>query len=297
MKAISIKDLHKSYPDLEALKGISFDIEEGDFFGFLGPNGAGKTTTINCIIGLAKFSKGNVKVFGKDNINDYREARKLIGAAPQEYNFDPYLSIEDVLVYQAGYYGISKKKIMPRVRELLKQFKLDGKKEVDFRKLSGGMKRRLTLARALVHSPKLLILDEPTAGVDVELRLEIHDYLKKINKEGVTILLTTHYIEEVEKLCNKTCIINNGEIIANDTTRNLMDDLDSGHTEILIDKKSEKLNLEFVEFKGSKIIVWNKGKKQLKKVFSHLEKQKIKVLDVKTVNDSLQDIFLRLTKK
>src|SRR3990167_7333999 len=220
MKALSITDLHKSFSNVKAVDGVSFNIEQGDFFGFLGPNGAGKTTTINCIVGLANFSQGQIKVFGKDIKEEYREARRLIGLAPQEYNFDPYLNIEDVLIYQAGYYGIRKKDVKDKVDELLKQFKLDGKSDVDFRKLSGGMKRRLALARALVHSPKLLILDEPTAGVDVELRFEIHKYLKKINGEGVTILLTSHYIDEIEKLCNKTCIINNGKIIANDLTKN-----------------------------------------------------------------------------
>ena len=174
MKALSITNLSKSYKNLKAVDNVSFEIEQGDFFGFLGPNGAGKTTTINCIVGLANFSNGGIKVFGKDIRKDYREARRLIGLAPQEYNFDPYLKIEDVLVYQAGYYGIKKKDVMPRVKELFEKFKLDGKADVDFRKLSGGMKRRLALERALVHHPKLLILDEPTAGVDVELRLELH---------------------------------------------------------------------------------------------------------------------------
>jgi ABC-2 type transport system ATP-binding protein len=297
MKALSIKNLHKIYPGVKAVDGVDFEVEEGDFFGFLGPNGAGKTTTLNCVIGLAKFSKGKIEIFGKDNKKEFKDARRLVGIAPQEYNFDPYLNIQDVLVYQAGYYGISKSKIMPRVKMLLKQFNLDGKKEVDFRKLSGGMKRRLTLARALVHKPRLLILDEPTAGVDVELRLEIHKYLAEINKRGVTILLTSHYIDEIEKLCNKTCIINNGKIIANDLTKNLVDDLDTGHTEILTDKKSKVKKMDCVEFKGNKIIVWNKGKSKLKEVFDHLSKQKINVLDIKSVKDSLQDIFLRLTKR
>ncbi|MBI4158969.1 ABC transporter ATP-binding protein [Candidatus Woesearchaeota archaeon] len=297
MKAISIKNLYKSYPGVDAIKGISFDIEEGDFFGFLGPNGAGKTTTINCIIGLAQFSQGNIEVFGKDVKKDYMEARKFIGTSPQEYNFDPYLSIADVLIYQAGYYGIKKKDVMPKVEELLKQFKLDGKSEVDFRKLSGGMKRRLTLARSLVHDPKVLILDEPTAGVDVELRIELHNYLKKINKDGKTILLTSHYIDEVEKLCDTICIINEGKIIANEKTKNLLDRLDDGHTEIITDKVSKKIDLDCVEFNKNKILVWNRGKHHLKEVFAHLQKQNIKVIDIKTVKDSLQNIFLRLTKK
>ena len=297
MNAISIKNLHKSYPNVTALRGISFDIEAGDFFGFLGPNGAGKTTTINCIIGLANFSLGNITVFGKDVIKNYKEARKMIGVAPQEYNFDPYLNIKDVLIYQAGYYGIRKKYCEARAEELLKQFNLNAKQEVDFRKLSGGMKRRLTLARALIHDPKVLILDEPTAGVDVELRMDLHRYLEKINKQGTTILLTSHYIDEVEKLCNTTCIINEGKIIANDKTKNLVNNLDTGHTEIVTDKASDEIKLNHVEFHGKKIIVWNRGREQLKKVFAHLQKQKINILDIKSVKDSLQDIFLRLTKK
>ncbi len=296
MKALSIENLHKSFPNVKAVDGVSFSIERGDFFGFLGPNGAGKTTTINCIVGLANFSQGKIKIFEKDIKNNYREARKLVGLAPQEYNFDPYLKIEDVLVYQAGYYGIRKKDVMPKVEELLKQFRLEGKSEVDFRKLSGGMKRRLALARALVHSPKLLILDEPTAGVDVELRLELHEYLRKINKEGTTILLTSHYIEEVEKLCNKVAIIHNGKLIANDSKDKLMKDLDTGHTEILLDKKIKPKMMKHVEFKDGKVIIGNKGKDQMKDVFKYIQSQRAVIEDVKSVKDSLQDIFLRLTK-
>ena len=297
MKALSITDLHKSFSNVKAVDGVSFNIEQGDFFGFLGPNGAGKTTTINCVVGLANFSQGQIKVFGKDIKEEYREARRLIGLAPQEYNFDPYLNIEDVLIYQAGYYGIRKKDVKDKVDELLKQFKLDGKSDVDFRKLSGGMKRRLALARALVHSPKLLILDEPTAGVDVELRFELHDYLKKINKEGTTILLTSHYIEEVEKLCNKIAIIHKGKLIANDTKEKLMQDLDTGHTEILLNKKIKVKIMKHVEFKNDKVFVGNKGKDQLKNIFKYIQSQGAIVEDVKTVKDSLQDIFLRMTKK
>lgn len=297
MKALSVKNLHKSYKGFEAVKGINFDIQEGEFFGFLGPNGAGKTTTINCIIGLANFQQGSIQVFGKDNLKDFREVRKLIGTSPQDYNFDPYLSAIDVLTYQAGYYGIRKRDALPRAEELLKQFRLEKKYDMDFRKLSGGMKRRLTLARALVHNPKLLILDEPTAGVDVELRHEIHNYLKKLNKQGITILLTSHYLDEVEKLCNHICIIDNGSIIANESTKSLLQRLDDGHTEILTNKPSKKLELEHVEFKKNKIIVWNRGKKQLKQLFQHLQQQNIQVLDMKSINDSLEEIFLRLTKK
>lgn len=297
MKALSIQNLHKSYNSFEAVKGISFDIQEGDFFGFLGPNGAGKTTTINCIIGLANFQQGNIQVFGKDIVEHFREVRKLIGTSPQDYNFDPYLSAIDVLTYQAGYYGIKKRDALPRAEELLKQFKLEKKYDVDYRRLSGGMKRRLTLARSLIHNPKFLILDEPTSGVDVELRHEIHNYLKKLNKQGITILLTSHYLDEVEKLCNHICIIDNGSIIANESKKSLLKRLDDGHTEIFTNKSSKKLDLPLVEFHRNKIIVLNRGKKQLKQLFQHLQQQNLQVLDIKNVNDSLEEIFLRLTKK
>ena len=295
MKALSIQNLSKSYGSFEAVKNISFSIEQGDFFGFLGPNGAGKTTTINCVIGLANFS-GKISVFGKDIIKDFREVRRVIGTSPQEYNFDHFLSIENILLYQAGYFGIKKRDAQPRVDELLKLFRLETKHKKDIRKLSGGMKRRLSLARALVHSPKLLILDEPTAGVDVELRHEIHNYLRKLNKAGTTILLTSHYLEEVERLCNKLCIINHGSIIANEPTASLLTRLDDGHTELLTDKPSKPLKLQGVEFQKNKILILNKSKAQLKQVINHLQKQKINVVDVKNVKDSLEKIFLRLTK-
>ena len=295
MKALSVQNLHKSYGSFEAIKGISFDIEQGDFFGFLGPNGAGKTTTINCIIGLAKYS-GSINAFGKDIQKEFREARKLIGTSSQEYNFDYFLSIEQALLYQAGYFGIKKRDAQPRVDELLKQFKLEPKTKVDIRKLSGGMKRRLTIARALVHNPKMLILDEPTAGVDVELRHEIHEYLKNIGKEGTTILLTSHYLDEVEKLCNTICIINNGSIIANEPTSSLLTRLDDGHTEILTDKPPKPIKMQYVEFENNKVIIMNRGKHQLKAVLDYLQKQKIKVIDIKNKKDSLEKIFLRLTK-
>ena len=295
MKALSIQNLSKNYGSLEAVKNISFSIEQGDFFGFLGPNGAGKTTTINCIIGLANFS-GSIKVFGHDIIKDFRTARSIIGTSPQEYNFDHFLSIENILLYQAGYFGIKKQDAQPKVDELLKLFRLETKHKKDIRKLSGGMKRRLSLARALVHNPRLLILDEPTAGVDVELRHELHNYLKKLNKAGTTILLTSHYIEEVEKLCNKICIINHGQIIANEPTASLLTRLDDGHTELLTDKPSKPLKLQGVEFQKNKILILNKSKARLKQVINHLQKQNINVVDVKNVKDSLEKIFLRLTK-
>ncbi len=198
-------------------------MEAGDFFGFLGPNGAGKTTSINAIVGLARTTAGTIKVFGYDNLKQWRDARRLIGLAPQEYNFDRYLSIRDILIYQAGYFGLRPREVSDRADMLLEQFGLASKAKQDYMKLSGGMKRRLTLARAMIHSPKLLILDEPTAGVDVELRLELWDLLRKLNGEGMTIFLTTHYLEEAEALCRNIGIIRAGKLVALEPTRDLLE--------------------------------------------------------------------------
>lgn len=198
-------------------------MEAGDFFGFLGPNGAGKTTTINAIVGLARLTTGTIRIFGHDNVAQWREARRLVGLAPQEYNFDRYLSIRDILIYQAGYFGLRPREVADRADMLLERFGLASKAKQDYMKLSGGMKRRLTLARALIHSPKLLILDEPTAGVDVELRLELWELLRRLNGEGMTIFLTTHYLEEAEALCRNLGIIRAGKVVALEPTRDLLE--------------------------------------------------------------------------
>jgi len=203
---------------------VSLRIPAGEFFGFLGPNGAGKTTTINAIVGLAQKTSGTIRVFGHDNESDWRAARRLIGVAPQEYNFDRYLSIRDVLIFQAGYFGLHGAAINDRADMLLERFGLASKSKQEYTKLSGGMKRRLTLARALIHQPKLLILDEPTAGVDVELRIELWDLLRELNGDGLTIFLTTHYLEEAEALCKELAIIRGGRIVAQKPTAELLAD-------------------------------------------------------------------------
>jgi ABC-2 type transport system ATP-binding protein len=220
--ALRVRDLCKRYGDFVAVDGISLDVEQGDFFGFLGPNGAGKTTTINAVVGLATISSGTIEVFGHDVVRDWREARRLIGLSPQEYNFDRYLSIRDVLLYQAGYYGLRGARLRARADELLERFGLSSKANDTFVKLSGGMKRRLTLARALIHEPQLLILDEPTAGVDVELRIELWSLLRDLNTAGSTIILTTHYLEEAESLCRNLAIIESGRLVALEPTAKLL---------------------------------------------------------------------------
>lgn len=198
-------------------------VERGDFFGFLGPNGAGKTTTINAIVGLATITSGTIEIFGYDNALAWRDARRLVGLAPQEYNFDRYLSIRDVLIYQAGYFGLRGQAIRDRADALLERFGLSSKASETYVKLSGGMKRRLTLARAMIHEPRLLILDEPTAGVDVELRIELWHLLRELNAAGTTIILTTHYLEEAESLCKNIAIIEGGKIVAMESTANLLE--------------------------------------------------------------------------
>ncbi len=199
---------------MTAVDDLSLDVAQGEFFGFLGPNGAGKTTTINAIVGLATFQAGTIEVFGHDVVREFRDARSLIGLSPQEYNFDRFLTIEEILVFQAGYYGVPVREAKRRTVELLDRFELSDKRRSTPLQLSGGMKRRLTLARALVHRPRLLILDEPTAGMDVELRIELWDFLRSINADGMTILMTSHYIEEVELLCQRVGIINEGRLVA-----------------------------------------------------------------------------------
>lgn len=222
--AIEIDHLVKRYDDFTAVHDVSLRVEAGEFFGFLGPNGAGKTTTINAIVGLARADSGTIKVFGHDNVVDWREARRLIGLAPQEYNFDRYLSIRDVLIFQAGYFGLRGRAVKERADMLLERFGLASKANGEYMKLSGGMKRRLTLARALIHEPKLVILDEPTAGVDVELRLELWHLLRELNGDGLSIFLTTHYLEEAEELCKTIAIIREGRIVTQQSTQSLISD-------------------------------------------------------------------------
>jgi ABC-2 type transport system ATP-binding protein len=220
--AILVDGLVKRYGDFTAVDGVSLRVDAGEFYGFLGPNGAGKTTTINAIVGLAKKSAGSISIMGYDNETQWREARMLVGVSPQEFNFDRYLSIRDVLIYAAGYFGLRGREIADRADALLERFGIASKSNVEYTKLSGGQKRRLSLARALIHEPKVLILDEPTAGVDVELRIELWDWLRQLNTEGLTVFLTTHYLEEAEALCKRIAIIRAGRIVVEQATSELI---------------------------------------------------------------------------
>lgn len=227
MHAVTIQNLTKVYANgTQALKGINLQIEQGDFFALLGANGAGKTTIIGVLTGIVTKTSGQVKIFEQDIETHHTTAKQMIGVVPQEFNFNMFEKVQDIIVSQAGYFGIERKVALVDSEIILKRLELWEKRDTPSRMLSGGMKRRLMIARALIHHPKLLILDEPTAGVDVELRHGMWEYLRELNRNGTTILLTTHYLEEVEQMCRHAAIIKNGEIIKNDRVRNLLNILD-----------------------------------------------------------------------
>ena len=248
--ALQIEDLSKVYPTgTEALSGVSLEIPQGDFFGLLGPNGAGKSTLIHCTTGLAMPSRGTIRIFGHDAVEHYEPARAAVGLAPQDPNLDQFLTVAETLDYHGGYFGMPRHERRERTAELLETFSLTNKRDDRTRTLSGGMKRRLLLARALMHRPRLLILDEPTAGVDVELRLELWHYVQRINAEGTTILLTTHYLEEAEQLCDRVAFINDGRIVAQGTSPELaaqygVSSLEDAYLELVGRKELSRAHLQ-----------------------------------------------------
>lgn len=222
--ALELEQLAKRYPTgVDALRGVSLQIAPGECFGLLGPNGAGKSTLIHCVTGLATPTSGVVRVFGNDAVHNYAAARAAVGLAPQDINLDQFLTVFETLDFHGGYFGMSRRDRAERADELIDAFSLTDKRDDRTRFLSGGMKRRVVLARALMHRPKLLILDEPTAGVDVELRLELWHYVRKVNDEGTTVLLTTHYLEEAEELCDHIAFIDHGSLVAQGTPAELRD--------------------------------------------------------------------------
>lgn len=218
--AVSIVDVVKHFGSLQALAGVSLEIEAGEFFGLLGPNGAGKTTLISCLAGLIRADSGVLKVLGHDVIKDFRQARRLLGVVPQELVFDPFFNVRETLQIQSGYFGIRKNDDW--IDEILHHLDLTSKANVNMRRLSGGMKRRVLVAQALVHKPPVIVLDEPTAGVDVELRQGLWQFVRGLNTEGHTIILTTHYLEEAEALCGRIALMKQGRVVALDSTANLM---------------------------------------------------------------------------
>ncbi len=300
MKALSINKLSKTYRNgLQALKAVSLDIEQGDFFALLGPNGAGKTTTIGIITSLVTKTAGSIKVFDTDLDEDPEQAKSYIGLVPQEFNFNGFEQVKHILVTQAGYYGMPASEAEPRADELLKQLGLWEKRHTPSRSLSGGMKRRLMIARALVHNPKLLILDEPTAGVDIELRRSMWTFLRKINAAGTTIILTTHYLEEAESLCRNIAIIDKGEIIENTDMKSLLNRLDK--EAFILDLKYPLLNnalegLDYVRLDDTTIEVEISRGESLNSVFEVLSRHGVEVVSMKNKANRLEELFLNLVE-
>ena len=295
MNALQINNLKKQYDSgLVAVDGIDLVVEEGDFFALLGANGAGKTTIIGVISSLVNKTNGIVKVFGVDIDQDFSTAKRYIGVVPQEFNFSIFEKVIDIVVNQAGYYGIAHSEAYPRAVEILTKLGLGDKLNTVSRSLSGGMKRRLMIARALIHQPKLLILDEPTAGVDLELRLGMWEYLKELNESGTTIILTTHYLEEVEQLCKNMAIIKSGKIVTQGSVSQLLKSVEQEtyHFEV-----SDTTNIESI-IKDSKIIDSSvfelkvNQKDGLNKVLLNLDEAGIKIFGIRPQGNRVEELFL-----
>ena len=300
--ALEIKNLKKVYSGgTKALKGISLKVSEGDFYALLGPNGAGKSSTIGIIGTLVTKTSGDVKIFGYDIDNQMASAKSLLGVVSQEINFSQFERVIDIVTTQAGFYGIKRSEAKPKVRKMLKRLGLWDKKNDQARTLSGGYKRRLMIAKALIHEPKLLILDEPTAGVDIELRREMWTFLKEINENGTTIILTTHYLEEAEQLCRNIGIIDHGEIVVDTNMRDLLRRLDvQGFVLDLEDPLENEPTIDGFELRledpYTLVTAINKGK-SVNKLFEQLDSKGIKVKSMRNESNRLEELFIEMIKK
>ena len=299
--ALEINNLKKVYGSgVEALRGIDLSVKEGDFYALLGPNGAGKSTTIGIITSLVNKTSGKVKVFGYDLDTDLVRAKQQIGLVPQEFNFNPFETVQQIVVNQAGYYGVSRKEAMKRSEKYLKQSNLWEKRNVRARMLSGGMKRRLMIARSLMHEPRLLILDEPTAGVDIELRRVMWEFLRELNEHGTTIILTTHYLEEAEMLCRNIGIIQSGELIENTSMKELLSKL---QFETFIFDLAPYETKPVIEgyactFEDEQTIAVEVERNQgVNGIFDQLTRQGIKVLSMRNKSNRLEELFLKITEE
>ena len=299
--AISIDNLQKTYAGgKRALDGITLDVPRGGIFGLLGPNGAGKSTLINILAGLVMKSAGTASIWGFDIDAHPRNAKRSIGVVPQEILFDPFFTPKEALEIQAGLYGIPRAN--RRTAELLRAVRLEDKADAYARTLSGGMKRRLLVAKAMVHSPPILVLDEPTAGVDVELRQQLWDYVRSLHAQGVTIVLTTHYLEEAEQLCDRIAIINHGKLIANEPTRTLVNMAQEKVVVVVVDrdivKALENACFDKIELSGERTlaITYRKDRVNAGEVLAALQREGLGIVDVSTREPDLEDVFLNLTR-
>lgn len=293
LSAIQIQNLHKSFGKLQALRGIDLTIAQGEFFALLGPNGAGKSTLINLLAGLLRPTSGSLAVLGHDVVRDYRNSRRLLGVVPQELVFDPFFNVREMLRFQAGYFGCGPEN-HPWIDEVLEGLGLAEKAQANMRALSGGMKRRALIAQALAHKPPVLVLDEPTAGVDVELRQMLWSFIKRLNREGTTIILTTHYLEEAETLCSRVAMLKQGQVVALDSTRNLLN---------RVQAKQLKLKLAPMQLPESLLPIKRSEEggyftlnlastTEIEAVLAALRGAAITVEDLQLIETDLEDVFL-----
>lgn len=300
MNALSIKGLTKTYKDgTQALMGIDLDVKQGDFFALLGPNGAGKSTTIGIVSSLVNKSQGDVAIFEYSLATQPVEAKSCIGLVPQEFNFNQFEPLIQIMLNQAGYYGVPKNVAKPRAEKYLKQLDLWDKRNSPARQLSGGMKRRLMIARALMHEPRILILDEPTAGVDIEIRRAMWTFLQEINKQGVTIILTTHYLEEAEMLCRNIAIIDNGVIVRNTSMKALLATLNIETFVLDLSKNLSSITLDGFESRlidDHTLEVDVPKESGLNSVFEQLTQKEIQVLSMRNKSNRLEELFVRMVE-
>ncbi|MEP6604813.1 MAG: ABC transporter ATP-binding protein [Nitrosospira sp.] len=293
--AIEVRQVHKRFGALQALGGVDLEIDTGEFFALLGPNGAGKTTLINIIAGLTHASSGSVRVMGHDVVADYREARRVLGVVPQELVFDPFFTVRETLVFQSGYYGL--KKNGDWIDEIIHHLDLADKVDANMRSLSGGMKRRVLVAQALVHKPPVIVLDEPTAGVDVELRQALWRFIKQLNRNGHTIVLTTHYLEEAEALCNRVAMLKKGNIVALDSIRNLINGI-SGYL-IRLRLSPDTLPAALQPLISSReegyFFLAIKEYSQLEIVMAALRVAQAQILELQVLQPDLEEAFVKIT--
>ena len=280
---------------MQALAGVSLAVEEGEFFGLLGPNGAGKTTLINVIAGLARPNAGRVSVMGADVVADYRRARRMLGVVPQELVFDPFFTVRETLRIQSGYYGIRDNDAW--IDEVMHHLDLGAKADANMRTLSGGMKRRVLVAQALVHKPPVIVLDEPTAGVDVELRQGLWQFVRRLNREGHTVVLTTHYLEEAELYCNRIALLKEGRIAALDSTRNLLETFSGLGVRMRLDREAlpEPFPAQVLSREGALFTLRLASARELEGVLACLRESGISIVELELQPPDLEDVFLRLT--
>jgi ABC-2 type transport system ATP-binding protein len=296
--AIQIDQVHKSFGAFEALKGVDLRIEQGEFFALLGPNGAGKSTLINLLAGLLKPSHGRLQVMGHDVVQDYQQARRALGVVPQELVFDPFFSVREMLRFQAGYFGLGRENDA-WVDEVIESLGLADKAHTNMRRLSGGMKRRALIAQALAHKPPVLVLDEPTAGVDVELRQMLWEFIKKLNRDGHTIILTTHYLEEAEMLCSRVGMLKQGRIVALDSTQNLLDRFPGKNLHLRLEPASLPVTLLPMlrtQENGLYTLALS-DVTQVEFVLAELRNAAVRVEDMRLTEADLEDVFVEIVNQ